>query len=832
LTGKYIIIISLLIGLHVSSSAQKISISADNQPLSEVLVQLRDDYGMAFSFDDAQLRKFLITLDNEFQNTEALMDFLLKDFPLAWEKTGEVFVIYPGIPEHPVKTANYLLRGRIIERKTMEFLPFASIAINGAGTVSDENGYFSHRSADSIFNVQVSYIGYYRADTTLYPDENNLISLIPSMEQLEEVVITDRVLETFLYSSDQAGVVHMNHKVSRFLPGSSNNSLFNLLSLQSGISAATESLENLIIWGSYEGQSRIIFDDMVLFGLENFNDNIGTVNPYVVKDIRLMKGAFGANYGDCVGGIAEIKGKDGNRRKFSMGSGLDNYAFNSVVETPVGKNSSLIMGFRHTYRNLYDNLTLDLAPNRQREFNSDVTLIPDYLFRDINLKYAYHSEQDFFIRLSMMAGQDNFSYMVDEMLTRWLQVEKNTSETSLQKGASMVIGKNGMNGLSGQFVLSYSALDSKYNDEQEVTSTFAVRPGRGTSTSSLNSTSEVTMKLETIWAVNASHQLEGAFGWTGNSSSWSEDSTGVNFIDQQISGGRITLMAQDRMTFGKFRLVPGIRVTHVPHIIEPFLEPRLSTSWQINEAWDFSVAAGIHRQYLTRNSVGDEFGNFRYMWMVANNTKYPILQSRHLAATLNLEKNNTQISVSSWHKKTNGLTRYINYRARDFKTLATGHSRSYGIDLYLKQNFLGHTTWASYTLSKTEESFEHFPDNMYLLAPHDQRHELKLAAMLNFDPIYFSASYIYGSGFAIPELTLTGITYSHIPYRRLDASLTYKFHITNFYGEAGISVLNLFNRENLLYNNLKRVPTNQTSDIRLYQQSVPFTPTLYLRVGF
>ena len=121
---------------------------------------------------------------------------------------------------------------------------------------------------------------------------------------------------------------------------------------------------------------------------------------------------------------------------------------------------------------------------------------------------------------------------------------------------------------------------------------------------------------------------------------------------------------------------------------------------------------------------------------------------------------------------------------------------------------------------------------MYLYAPHDQRHELKLAAMLNFDPVYFSASYIYGSGFAIPELTLTGITYSHIPYRRLDASLTYKFQIVNFFGEAGISVLNLFNRDNLLYNNLKRVPSNQTSDIKLYQQSVSFTPTLYLRVGF
>ncbi len=656
--------------------------------------------------------------------------------------------------------------------------------------------------------------------------------MTPSIEQIEEVVVTDRILETFLYSADQAGVLHMNHKVYRFLPGSSNNSLFNLLRLQPGISAATESMENLIIWGSYEGQSRIIFDDMVLFGLENFNDNIGTVNPYVVKDIRLMKAAFGAGYGDCVGGIANITGKDGNRRRFSMDISLDNYTINSMVETPVGKHSSLIMAFRRTYRNLYDNMTWDIAPNRETEFDSDVTIMPDYLFRDINLKYSFRNEQDLFIRLNMMAGQDKFSHSVDEILMRWYRLERNTSETSLQKGTSLVIGKNGRKGLSGQLVLSYSALDSKFNNEQEITNTFARPPGRATSTRTFNSTSEAVIKMETTWAVNANHQLNGSFGWTGNSSSWSEDTTGVNYIDQQIQGSRLTLMGQDRMTFGKFNVVSGLRLTQVPHLEKTFLEPRLSSSFQINEALNFSIAAGIHRQYLTKNSVEDEYGNFRYMWMVADDKKYPILKSRHLAATLNLEKNNTQVSLSSWYKKTNGLTRYVNFRARDIETLSTGHSHSSGIDLYLKQNFLGHTAWVSYTLSKTKESFEHFPGNLYLYAPHDQRHEVKLAAMLNFDPVYFSASYIYGSGFAIPKYSLSGINYSYIPYRRLDASLTCKFNINTFYGEAGISVLNLLNRDNLLYNNLKKVPTNQTSNINLYQQSVPFTPTLYLRVGF
>lgn len=79
--------------------------------------------------------------------------------------------------------------------------------------------------------------------------------------------------------------------------------------------------------------------------------------------------------------------------------------------------------------------------SKEDKFNSDVTIIPDYLFRDINTKCTFRNDQYLFIRLSMMSGQDRFSYLVDDMLTRWLHIRRNTSEYSLQKGASLVIEK-------------------------------------------------------------------------------------------------------------------------------------------------------------------------------------------------------------------------------------------------------------------------------------------------------------------------------------------------------------------------------------------------------
>jgi hypothetical protein len=47
-----------------------------------------------------------------------------------------------------------------------------------------------------------------------------------------------------------------------------------------------------------------------------------------------------------------------------------------------------------------------------------------------------------------------------------------------------------------------------------------------------------------------------------------------------------------------------------------------------------------------------------------------------------------------------------------------------------------------------------------------------------------------------------------------------------------MSLLNVFDKENIFYRNLERIPTTQTNSIKIYQQSVPFTPVLYLKIGF
>jgi len=815
--------------------AQKIGIDALNTPLSDVLVELRNKYDVSVSFNDEALRKYPITLKKEFNSVNEAITFMLKDLPLTFSISNNVFVIYKAEIEEPEppKPKKYLVRGQILDKNTLEPLPYTNMLINKTGTISDANGFFSFQSTDSTYHIVFSQLGYFRKDTTIEPGKIHRIFLDPSINELQEIVVSDRLIETFVYKEKQAGVIRLNHKITRFLPGSSDNSVFNLLRLQPGILASAESSDNLIIWGSYEGQSRILMDGFLLFGLKNFNDNISAVNPFVVKDIKVLKAGFEATYGDCIGGIADISGKDGNKVKPGMQVSLNNYTINAMVETPVGENASLLMAFRHTFQDLYDEEEFDFLQGKNPSSTLEsFSVKPDYVFRDFNAKYSYSNPNGSYFKFSMLTGQDIFSYDIDEDLNTFLNLTRTTKETNLQRGLSAYAGKVFSNGWHSKLKLAYSDLTKEYSYNQKVFNSNNNNFIRQKNLESHNETNEITIAWENELTIFDRNKLSANIQLVHNTSLWQEDTLNIRYIDQKITGSHLALILQDEFSSDIINIKPGVRLTYVPYLRKYLTEPRLAFNIPLHELLELNISGGFYNQILSKSSVEDENGNFRYMWTLANDSVYPILKGEHLTASLNFEKGNTQISLAPYIKKSYGLTRYFTAPRQDFETVSKGKGRSYGFDVYIKQNYKGHTAWVSYTLSRTEEHFEHFLTNEYSVAPQDQRHEIKLATLLNFDPVYFSANYVYGSGFPVYEITNQELTKTRTAYMRLDMAIVYKFHIKKLLGETGISVLNVFNRENVLYNNLERVPTNQSNTIQLYEESVPFTPSIYLKLAF
>jgi hypothetical protein len=159
-----------------------------------------------------------------------------------------------------------------------------------------------------------------------------------------------------------------------------------------------------------------------------------------------------------------------------------------------------------------------------------------------------------------------------------------------------------------------------------------------------------------------------------------------------------------------------------------------------------------------------------------------------------------------------------------------GNAKSYGLDLYIKKEYKKHMAWVSYTLSKTEEHFPFYVKDYYKLAPHHQTHELKLAAIFNLKSFYFSANYVYGSGFERYNFETEDGTELNQDYKRLDAALVYRFRPGKVKAEVGVSILNVLDADNIKYSNLRRATVDEISLVSIYAEAVPFTPALFFKI--
>jgi hypothetical protein len=822
----------LLIGPQLRLSAQAYEINARNEPLNQVLMEMARDYGIQLSFNDQLLSEYRVTLNRSFESPKAAIAYLIRDYPLDYTEIGNVFTLYSTRTEDPA--VNHRLWGQVIDSENGESLPYTHIIINESGLVSDFNGNFSFVSTDSLFQVRLSYLGYYIKDTTLNPGAAHILGLKPSIIGLKEVVVEGSMLERSGQIGEEAGVIRLNHKIAYRLPGNGDNAVFNFLRLQPGILAAGERSSELIIWGSYSGHSKILFDGFTIFGLKNYNDNISFVNPYMAKDIKVLKGGYGAVYENRVGGIVDISGINGSTLKPSINLNINNMTMNGMASIPISQRASLTFAYRQTYYQLYDAEDLDFSIGKPAPGRFDINIYPDYLFRDMNLKFAGSSKGGDNYFISFYNGRDQFDYEVDQERNN-VSIYQNVEEENRQLGGSAFYGKTWKNGVNSKFSLSLSGLNKELYEKREVTRNSGgggnLPPGRESLFN--NEILEFSFRNNTRIPLSEKHILEAGWNYSYEKAGFSEDSVEQTIVSSSENAHRIGLFLQDEIRpVKRLSIRPGIRLDYPVHLERVYLQPRIQLEFDLAEKWRLNAAAGMYSQFISETSVIDELGNVRYIWAICNNEDVPVLKSNHFVGGLTFRHHGLTIGVEGYYKTTTGITRYVNLLNQDIQGVYQGDARMYGMDLLVKQYFRKHEVWASYTLSKTEEHFPYMPEDVdYMDALHDQRHEVKGALLLNFSPFFFSTNYVYGSGFREPKSLLED-SEERYPYSRLDMAFIYRHSIKNYHFEVGISILNVLNHENIKYSNVILIPDSQTTSISVHAEAIPFTPTIYLNMAF
>ncbi len=826
---KDFLIAAIFIITHaVPVHSQEIRINCTDKPLNSILIQMRDTYGLMVSFDDQKLASFKLTLDRKFSSPSLALDYLFKGLPLRYEVDNGVFIIYTMVKAE--KPRSYLVSGSVSDKTNHETLPFSSILINNKGFFSDAKGNFSFASAtDSIFSIRISYLGYYILDTIVPQSSNYNFRLTPSVIAMKEIVVLGSAVERSIQTGNAPGIIKLNHKIAYYLPGNGDNSVFNLLRLQPGILASGEQSSDLIIWGSYEGQSQILFDGFTLYGMKNFNDNISAVNPFVAKDIKVLKGGFGAEYGERVGGIVDITGMEGSRLAPSVQLNINNMTLNGMVSIPFRKKSSLLMAYRQTYYNLYNPVEYSTSGSGRGQWGgsggADYYLVPDYAFRDLNLKYSGSGTKSNYY-VSLYGGKDRFDYSFDEE-TMQKSISLDYQEQNVQLGGAVFYGWRWNEKNTTNITGSYSSLQTD-RDYSEVTErTTGNQVFRNIHETTINDLNEFNGRIENKLVVSGKHKTDLGAGFI-----YLLTSNEISTISDTVKTGVALpyLYFQDNISLSeKFTLRPGLRADFSGATEKIYLQPRISMVYRVGDFFKLTGAAGMYNQFVTKNMIMDATGNYKLAWSLSNNDDIPVLSSTSYTLGISFNRNNFSASIEGYRRNINGIARFHETTAGIIAY--EGKSRTKGLDVFIKKEFKNQSFWITYTLSKSEEKFPYFPADSYIPAMHDQRHEFKIAGLAKIKAFHFSATYVFGSGFPDPDLLPDGTDYLQ-PYSRLDADLIYQVSSRKVKVDAGISVLNVLNTENIRYSNYTRVPTDESTTVSLYAEAVPFTPSLFIKISY
>ena len=302
---------------------------------------------------------------------------------------------------------NYIISGFITDATTGEALVGTNLLLykdslnfNEApltGTATNKFGYYVIPSLKSgKFYLIVRHLGYKTNISEILisgKQQNKTVSIELSQENIKlgEVVVEGKRTGEGITST-----IDISPELLSKLPTLSGEvDLFKSLELLPGINKASEISSGLYIRGGSPDQTLTLVDGVIVYNPAHLGNIASTFNTSAISDVKLIKGAFPAEYGGRLSSVLDIKLRSGTKEKDkgTVGVGIIN-SF-AAFEGPMGENSTYMLSGRYMY---YDAI--------QKNFSSSSN-IPHYNFYDFNAKVNYNISENNIVSVSGLYSHDH-----------------------------------------------------------------------------------------------------------------------------------------------------------------------------------------------------------------------------------------------------------------------------------------------------------------------------------------------------------------------------------------------------------------------------------------
>jgi hypothetical protein len=251
--------------------------------------------------------------------------------------------------------------GNLIGKLTdgLQPIPSANVILieTSIGTACNEEGYYQIKNIPvGKYRVKFSAVGYLTQTIPVEIFSNKTVELNVKLGsvaiEVQTVEVTGQKQQE--QRDTRTSFLDLNPRNAKILPGASED-VFRTLQSLPGILAPNDFSSQLIVRGSGPDQNLIIMDDIEIFNPYRLYGVISMFNPDAVSDVNLISGGFPARYGDRLSAVLDVTNKEGTNKKYLSGSINASIVDANVVlegKNPFDLKGSWLINSRRTYYDL------------------------------------------------------------------------------------------------------------------------------------------------------------------------------------------------------------------------------------------------------------------------------------------------------------------------------------------------------------------------------------------------------------------------------------------------------------------------------------------------
>jgi len=713
------------------------------------------------------------------------------------------------------------------------------------GTSANRYGFYSVPSLEEgTYIFVIRHIGYKTLIKEMeFIGDSTYQTLSIEMQQedikLEEVVIEGKKIEKNVIS-----LIDISPELLSKLPTISGEvDLFKSLEMLPGVNKASDLSTGLYVRGGSPDQTLTLLDGVIVYNPAHLGNIASTFNTNALSDVKLIKGAFPAEYGGRLSGVLDIKLRSGTKEKEKGVIGIGTINSFAFFEGPIRDAGTYMISGRAMYYDFF-----------QKKFNTSDNS-PRYNFVDLNTKLSFFVTKSNAISLSALYNRDHAyspatvkstDYDIEwkniNLSLLWQQVNSkslfmNSTVSFVNYNFSSKIGVNPTSNTSYTYFSDSDLKDFFFRQNAEI---------KWHQDHTFKTGIDLALhKYNLLYADVYSNALE------------KDPYAGSNLTSIESA---VYFQSESQLTSELWANVGGRFYYFNNQKIFRF-EPRVSLAYSLTPDLIFKGAFAITHQFI-HLIVKNDITLPTDLWYPSTSGIEPS-KSTHFVMGLDSYWNDQEyiISIEGYYKDMSALYEFVNNPQLDpfgeniEEQFTKGNGESYGVEFFLNKRKGRINGWIGYTLSWTRRQFKDLNNGRIFYPRYDRRHDISLALSYQiFERLNVSASWAYATGqwYTLPpgqyifdpvglgdgtqtQLNYSGINSTQFPsYHKLDLNFNYSFNWLGSNSDVYLNLYNVYSRNNSFarYVVLEDTPDGEQVPVVKEITLFPFIPSIGISLKF